>query len=62
MGVSSEIGSWAVGNKPQLLDGHFHACGDSSSVGLRPISCSNLVVFFIRDGFVEVNRQRIVRD
>jgi len=36
MGVSGEIGSWAVGNKPQLLDGHFHACGDFFFSGHDP--------------------------
>jgi len=56
MGVSNEIGSWAS-NKPQLLDGHFHACGDFFFSGLRPISCESSGCFLLRDGFVEVNRQ-----
>jgi len=47
MGVSNEIGSWAVGNKPQLLDGHFHACGDFFS-GLAT-HFLQAVCFFIRE-------------
>jgi len=58
MGVSSEIGSWADLAINRSFSMVISMCGDFFFSGLRPISCeSSLVVFFIRDGFVEVNRQ-----